>query len=364
MKTKLTSINFLRAAACIGIFTYHCYVSQLGYWALSLFIMMSGFLLVYNGIDRAESFPKDVKGCARYSFNKIKKLYPLYAITLIALAVRIFLLAPENPPRDVLILFAKQFLVDFLLIQSWLLSTEWAFSHNVVGWYLSTALLLYFAFPHILRWIKKHKGAGSALRSMLIITVAMVISAILAAKIYDSAGAGISRFTVGFKQWFVHVFPLYRLGDFTIGCLLGYVFTAAANERLSTAKATGLEAAAIIAVVVSQAIFNSNILPEYINFNVLYVPANALLIYSFALGQGRISGFLDCKLSNFVADYSVEIFLIHFVVIQYASPFATILPLPFFLQQWAFLFFVLIFTFLSVYIYRRLSRRFPFLSVR
>jgi len=364
MKTKLTSLNFIRAAACMGVFTFHCYISHLGAWAVSVFIMMSGFLLVYNGLDRADSFPEGAKACAGYAFKKIRKLYPLYFITLIALILRIVILAPENPPVDELIHFGKQFVFDFLLIQSWPMGTDYAFSHNAVGWYLSTAIFLYFTFPYILRRIKRLSGVKQAFRWVLIIFALMIVTAVLASVFYDNAGSLLPDSVIGFKQWFVQVFPLYRLGDFAIGCLLGYIFSVVPKDKFNRAKTTALEILAIAATVLAQIAFNKSLVPEILSYNVLYIPANALLIYSFALGSGRISTILDGRISSFFADYSTEIFLTHFAVIKFASPFATVLPVPFHIQQYCFLFFAIIATLLCVYLYRSFSRRFPFFSVR
>jgi len=283
MKKRLTGLNFVRAAACMGVFTFHCYISLLGAWAVSVFVLLSGFLLVYNGIDKVDKFPRDVKGCARYSFNKIKKLYPLYAITLIILAVRIVILAPDNPPKNEIIHFAKQFLFNFLLIQSWLMSTEWAFAHNGVGWYLSTCVLLYFAFPYILRWIKSHTGIKSALKSIFVIVVVMIVTVLLATELYCHV-TGTQRETSGaFQHWFCYIFPIYRLSDFAIGGLLGYIFTLTPAEKISRSGATMLEILSFILVIISQALFCSTLLPTGISYNLLFVPANCLLIFSFAL---------------------------------------------------------------------------------
>ena len=88
MKKRLTTLNFVRAAACLGVFTFHCYISLLGAWAVSVFVILSGFLLTYNSIDRVDSFPRGVKGCAKYSFKKIKKLYnPALQLTGILLTM-------------------------------------------------------------------------------------------------------------------------------------------------------------------------------------------------------------------------------------------------------------------------------------
>ena len=118
MKPRLEKLDVLRACACIGAFTFHSYISNLGFWAVSIFIMLSGFLLTYNGLDRSESFPADVRGCAVYALKKIKPLYPLYFATLLVLALRIFLLAPENPDMEQVIIFIKQFILSVFLVQS------------------------------------------------------------------------------------------------------------------------------------------------------------------------------------------------------------------------------------------------------
>lgn len=364
MKKRLTTLNFVRAAACLGVFTFHCYISLLGAWAVSVFVMLSGFLLTYNSIDRVDSFPRGVKGCAKYSFKKIKKLYPLYALTLFILMIRIVILAPENPPINEIIHFAKQFLYDFLLIQSWLLSTEWAFAHNGVGWYLSTCVLLYFAYPCILRWIKGHDGIKSAFRSIALIFALMALCSAIAPafeRLLASAGLPVDY---SFMHWFCYIFPVYRLGDFAIGALVGYIFTLTPEENFSQAGATWLELLAIALAAVSQWVFSAGLLPTQFSYNLLFVPSSAMLVFFFALGRGHISRALDCKASAVISDYSVEIFLIHFAVIKYASPFSTFLPVPFRLQQVSFLCFAFFITFISVYIYRRFSRRFPFFSVR
>ena len=49
--------------------------------AMNIFLMMSGFLMVYSYIDR--EVPTDLRGCFKFSAGKLKKLYPLHAETAI-----------------------------------------------------------------------------------------------------------------------------------------------------------------------------------------------------------------------------------------------------------------------------------------
>lgn len=369
MKPRLERLEALRAFACIGVFTFHCYISLLGAWAVSIFIMLSGFLLTYNGLDRADSFPTDIKGCARYAFRKIRKLYPLYFISLVILILRIVLLAPENPPREQIVVFAKQFVYCALLIQSWLPDTDWAFALNGVGWYLSTSLILYFAFPFILRRVTRCKSTKDALIAIAVIFVSMFIIAGLATIAYLKITGADASASGNFQHWFSYVFPPFRLGDFSIGCLFGYIFSRTDSEKLSHGKATVLEFAAIALFLISQALFVSTRIPSFISYNMLFIPSSALLVFFFAMERGHISRVLDNKATRLIADYSVEIFLIHFAVVKYASPFTTLLlteyfPLPFRLQQVVFLCFAFVLTIVASLIYRRFSRRFPFFAVK
>lgn len=364
MKPRLDRLEALRAFACIGVFSFHCYVSLLGTWAVSVFVMLSGFLLTYNGLDRVERFPTDFRGCAAYAWKKTRKMYPLYFFTLLVLALRIFLLAPENPDMNQVNIFIKQFILSVFLIQSWPPNTEWAFGFNGVGWYLSTCIILYFAFPAILRRVKNCGGIKAAFKRIAVIFAVMFLVAWLAAVLHRKLTGADFNASQNFQHWFTYVFPPFRLGDFSIGCLMGYIFTQADREKIGSGAATALEAAAIGLFILTQALFNTAKLPNFIDCNLLFIPSSAMLVYFFALGKGHISRFLDNGITRLIADYSVEIFLIHFAVIKYASPFSHLLPVPYIFQQVAFASFSVVLTALSCFIWRRIGRRFPALAVK
>lgn len=52
MKEKLCSLDAVRAAACIGILSYHMYLTYLGPWGVTVFFVLSAFLMSYNYLDR------------------------------------------------------------------------------------------------------------------------------------------------------------------------------------------------------------------------------------------------------------------------------------------------------------------------
>lgn len=364
MKPRLERMESLRAIACIAVFTYHSYLSNNSYWSINIFFTLTAFLMTYNGLAKIDRYPTGVLGCARFAWGRVKKLYPLYFISLLILILRIVILAPENPPVEQLITFAKQFVLCALLIQSWPPETSWAFAFNVVGWYISTSIFLYFCFPFIIRRISKLKSRRSAVVLIFAIYAAMLISAAAVSALHSNRHPGDSYAQLNFQQWFSFVFPVFRLGDFSVGCLAGYIFAMSDYSTVSSKKATVIELAAIGVFLIVFGLYGIESMPKYMIYNLLFILPVAAVIYAFAIGKGAISGFLDNKLTRAIADYSVEVFLIHDVAILYASPLSTFLPLPHHLQQLVFVVFSVAVTIIAAVLYRRFGRRFPFFAVK
>lgn len=362
MKEKLTTLDPLRAFSCLIVFAFHSYiVSYVGPIAVSLFILMSGFLLFYNYADRVDSLPSDVPGCLRHALRKVGKLYPLYIISLVALVIRIIILMPDDPPRSQLVLYAQQFISSVFLVQSWYPGIRLALGLNVAAWYLSTALFLYFAFPFVLRRVLRIRSVKGALGWIVLIFALMVSSAefvtYLVRRFCDLEP---THFT-NIQHWLGYICPLYRLGDFSIGCILGFIFSRTDASALSPVKASFLELGALVLAVLSH--FLVPILPTQHAFTAVFVPSASLLLFTFALGRGYISRGLCCAPVRLISDYSTEIFLIHFVVLQYITPLCNILPLPYNLQRVSYLIISILGTIGCVWLYRRLSRRFRLLAV-
>lgn len=54
-KRWLTGLDFVRAAACIAILIYHMNITVLGAFAVTVFFILSGFLMTYNALASAQS---------------------------------------------------------------------------------------------------------------------------------------------------------------------------------------------------------------------------------------------------------------------------------------------------------------------
>ena len=110
-----------------------------GYIFVGFFFLMSGYILSYNYADRVNMNKREF-WLARFS-----RLYPVY---LLALALSFQMLRNEWSARSHTEFWQGVLLTPFLL-QGWLpnLATFW----NTVAWTLSCEMMLYLAFPYMIR---------------------------------------------------------------------------------------------------------------------------------------------------------------------------------------------------------------------
>ena len=92
MKARLDRLEVLRAFACLGVFTFHAYITLLGACSVSIFIILSGFLLTYNGLDRADKKLIEMAYVFRMSFaRQLRAIYIPAAFPYLLTAVRLSL---------------------------------------------------------------------------------------------------------------------------------------------------------------------------------------------------------------------------------------------------------------------------------
>src|ERR1700753_4303653 len=129
-------------------------IVDIGYVFVSFFFLISGFILSYNYADRGRLNAVDF-WMARFS-----RLYPVYAVTLL---VSIPMLITEFHVRP-RVQFWEGAILTPLLLQGCFprLATFW----NTVTWTLSCEVMLYLAFPWLMR-LRWPKGTGKLLAMLL-----------------------------------------------------------------------------------------------------------------------------------------------------------------------------------------------------
>lgn len=349
-KEKIVSLQALRALAFLGIFTSHCgSKSALGAWGVSVFIILSGFLMYVNYKDKP--LKSSLANNIQFSINKIKKLYPLHILTMI-LAIPFMLWGLYlNHSTENIFLHIGALVLNTFLLQTWIPIEEVSFSLNSVSWYLSLCLFLYFSFPFLMNIIKRFNSKKKAIFTMIGVYVTQILIAILLCVLNVSGEM---------YSWFTYILPPFRMGDFFIGCCLGYIYVNRSdNVKDNKLVISLLEIVTILLTIVTQLIYLGKIRFLGIdNFGktILYVPTSVAIVYLFSINRGIITKALTNKYLVFVGDLSAFAFLIHNIIVKYYSSFARHI-VPVLYNVWIEIIICLIITLLCSYLWKIINNK-------
>ena len=151
-KKLISSLQGLRAVAFLCVVISHCGAPWLGPWAISVFVALSGFLMVCNYYDRPRTAP-GLQSAIAFSFKKIRRLYPLHLIMMAAALLFVLKGLLAQPSARGVLSCAAQLAVSIFLLQTWIPSSRFWFCLNGVAWYLSVQAFLY---PLMSIWIQEH----------------------------------------------------------------------------------------------------------------------------------------------------------------------------------------------------------------
>lgn len=303
-------LQFIRFLAFANIFMLHANAWNFFRYpdwngavsAVSLFFMLSGVLTGYNAFGREQA--PTLRAIGRSMWKKVKKLYPLYFLTLFYAA-----LSSGIPrmlvDRDYASLAEPgvQLLKNILLLQSWF--PEGYFSYNGVGWFLSSVMFLYlFNLPGAFVLNRLHRSRHSR-------------------KILAGTFTGILLLTVlysyltrnGDLHFLQYIFPPARMGEYFAGMILGFVIRAERENLPGGEKKllfTVLEAASILFWFVSLFATGNG----WTDRVVLWLLPNLLVLGIFTVGKGKLSELFRCRPLVRLGDISFECFLIHTQLIQ------------------------------------------------
>lgn len=123
-------------------------------------------------------------------------------------------------------------------------------------------------------------------------------------------------------HWLTYIFPLFRLLDFTIGALFGFLFL---HRREQPAPGFGrrllascAECLLILALFLLCRLYPS--IPQSLRYSAVFLLPSALLIYLLACGTGYLSLILSRKPFQLIGALSASAFLFHQLVIRALQP--------------------------------------------
>lgn len=349
---RLDRFTALKALCCLSVISFHCYVLfNVVYIGIAVFFLTSGFLLTYNYYDKNTLDDVDLALCVRFSWKKIKKLYPLHLLTLLFFLAEQFYALFTGLARPGLNFFSP-ILANILLIQSWFPKERFYYSLNGPTWYLSVSVFLYLMFPLILKAVKKLKSVSQAVwLSAAIFAVQIVFT-----KIGFELLPGKEE-----RQWVRYIFPPLRLGTFAIGCNLGYIYLKMQDKKFDTVKATLFEVLTILVAVLT--IYDRELpdwLPKYgpiFNYSLKFMLPAVMTVIAFAFGDGLIVKFLTNKPLLYLGRLSPYMYLIHYPLVSIAALLVTRMSSSPQVQRAVYLVFIAVFTVGLSEAYSRVQKR-------
>lgn len=123
--------------------------------------------------------------------------------------------------------------------------------------------------------------------------------------------------------WIVYIFPVFRLGDFFIGCCLGKVLIRLKSKvfNLSVSFYSMIEAGIVVIFIVIQCFYSAHYNnSEYIWLltTLIHIPLAVSMVLIFAIREGCITKILSNQVFIAMGNVSAYTYLIHQVVIRYA----------------------------------------------
>lgn len=299
-RRRMDGLAFVRFFAFLEVFTCHVLWGG-GAFGVSIFFIMSGFLSVYGHLNDEASTVSPLREGARNVWKKLLRLLPLYYI-MDLIFIKADLARGTNPR------LLQQVLAHLFLVQTWSPDVEIYFSLNGLGWFLSSIALSWFLFPVILRALRRLRGRFTHL---ILIAVILIVE-VAAVRVL----CFIDRRRI-YLYYLTYICPVFRLGDFLVGCLLAMEFLhnkdhAAEYPLLFSV----LETLAAVGAVGLIWISNHRHINHVWAFNLMWVFPAMVMVYLFAMGQGWISRMSRKGIIRVITQFSGYAYLIHHYIIN------------------------------------------------
>ena len=175
---------------------------QAGYFGVTLFFVLSGFVLAYTYAEALSEAPRAT--LRRFAVARFARIYPVYLAILLYLWIRS---AFDGP----VVLHA-------LLLQAWHPDARVAFALNGPGWSISVEAFLYACFPLLV--IAFGRGGVFESGARMGVVLAGVVAAMIAlAVFFEVTGRNVAGLEPGSAHRWLYRSPVARLGDFVLGML-------------------------------------------------------------------------------------------------------------------------------------------------
>lgn len=279
---EILSLTGLRFIAALYVFLFHIQIRwpitnipflknilDQGATGMSVFFMLSGFLLAYRYVN-ADNSLKD------YLVNRFARIYPVYIVVAITTLPWLGIDFFADKTEDLIFKMAQALLLvmsNIFLIQAWF-PQFFSYWNDGGSWSISVEVFCYLLLPFILPRL-----ALLSLKNVFLVAVLCWVFAIL-------PGLSFKLFS-GPSFAVFYAMPIFRFPEFLLGVC---VF-------LFLRKAPDVRCYFIFSIIVPLIVliylgYFGPVMPIYVGHNWLILPAVGLMLSALACGKGPVSALL------------------------------------------------------------------------
>lgn len=306
---KLTSLRFIAAIYVIifhnvdilnffgenvVLFFHH------GYVAVSLFFILSGYILTYTYLKYVNTFKFKT-----FIKKRFLKLYPAYILAFIIslpLSIYFYISSPES--RSTILIDGYLFVSSLFMVQSWtphLLSS--IMNINGPGWTLSVEMFLYLLFPMLLVYFNKlSSNKLKVIFSIYILTTILLILHYLFKISFDNYTSINNDNNSESYHLLIQILPIMHIPQFLLGIISAIIIC-----RMSIVNMKIIDSYLYFSVIVLFILLNINILPGYLmNNGILGIFFIAIIVKAHI---SKSKNLLDNKYLVMLGDASYHLYI-------------------------------------------------------
>jgi peptidoglycan/LPS O-acetylase OafA/YrhL len=292
-----------------------------GYCGVTMFFVLSGFVIAHNYFDRFKS-DFSLKVLWSYVVARLARVYPLYLLVLLWVSV----------PKLLSGSYGLLWLRHALALQAWDPSLGRAYTFNGPGWSISVEFFFYAAFPLLVLVLSPaaRKARNAVLALLLVVALIGLVTLWFVANGYGDLDWADPRSA---HRW-LYRNPLCRLGDFTVGVLAALLLAALRREARRDWRVLGNVAVAIGAGSFLVLMCWSGLTYRAASWDFAYVLPAALLILGLGLTPGSFaSRALGTKPLLLLGEASYAVYLCHAWMLRHIHIFPVGSPSPWLVVQ-------------------------------
>ena len=292
----IKSLTSLRGIFILFIFFHHClglYPGG-GSMAVTFFFVLGGFAMTLGYRDKVMSPEFEYR---QYITRRSIKFYPLHWLCIMAVMPLALL---SFTWLDVPVLF-----LNAALLQTWVPISKVYFSFNWVSWYLADTMYFAIVFPFVFKWIAGASPKGKGMIAVLMVVIYVMVATLIPEDKYHAI---------------LYISPYMRLTDFVFGIFLALGYLKLKEQ--SQLKWNNTISQIVIFSLIVLLVVESSLLPEDARLiaPVYWIPVAALiLIASLSERNGGGQNLLQNKYLLRLGELSFTIFMIHQIILRYAT---------------------------------------------